>query len=56
MKAFCIEYWDEDKQKYVQEYYMNIMMAAKRVQGLEKYVKNSHPEISTIFIDDAETA
>jgi len=54
MKAFMIEWFSTDQQMYKQEYYLQTKAAFARFQMLEQYVKDSRPEITTIFVDNSD--
>ena len=53
MRMFMIEWWCEVQQKYMQEYYLQSKPAFNRFIMLEQMVKDSRPEISTLFLDDS---
>jgi hypothetical protein len=46
-----IEYWDENANRYRQEYYQNIQTAANRFADIRNDIPNSEPEMSTFIAD-----
>jgi hypothetical protein len=50
MKAYMVEWWDEQSLRYHHEYYTSVNLLAMRVKMLEDDVPHSDVSVSTVTI------
>lgn len=54
MRIFMIEWYDKYTHRYMQEYYLHIVVAAARYNALEKQYQEANPDMSTIWVNTEE--